>query len=375
MKFIRPEIMFLISQISGGFKYNSSYKLSRPKVSIFDYFEYGGDIYKEKFISHFNGIQHKDDYFFSPEEFDKFKPKVGGIFTDRNSFNLFYIMYKKAKSLNKYGIKKFLFKEYISSDELEDEKIIKLRQAIIDFYTNEEDIDKYTFGSSEFIFDGYTDEELDILYNMGLFIKDDNIEGEIFKKSNGLRLVDIILSNNGNSEYIGKGEIFANEKVYNYFLYFYNNSKSFQKLYTRSNLIRDFLSKDKIGLTSAIKNIGILINYVKSLDELLSTPYCDLLDDLVKLDEICKKYDEELSDDRNSYLAGDRNEEFDKNDDRIHSDIELKILSIFYDIDRINGYTYYDDNEFIDSDYLDSNDLKNKDGNGFSNLDLVDFYK
>lgn len=375
MKFIRPEVLDIIVKINWSFIYNWFNQMNTNRVAIFDFFDYWWNIYKEKFLSHINWKKHKDDYFFSPEKFDKFKPKIWWIFTDRNSFNLFYIMYKKAKSLNKYWIRKFLFREYISSDELDYEKITKLKNAVLDFYTNEENIDKYILWNTEFIYHWYDDDELEILYEMWLFIKDDYIETEIFNKYDWLKLINIILANNSFDEYRVKWDIFANDKIYEYFLYFYNNSKSFQKLYTRRNLIRDFLGKDKIWLKSAVKNVWILIDYVKSLDEIFSTPYCDLLDDLVKLNNICKKYNEDLYDDRDAYLADDRNEEFDKNEDVIHSDIELRILSIFYDVDRIQWYTYYDNNQFMDSDYLDTNDLKNKDWNWFSNIDLVDFYK
>lgn len=376
MKFIRPEIMLLISQINWSFTYSWYNQMNTNKIAIFDFFDYGWEIYKEKFISHFKWIQHKDDYFFSPEEFDKFKPKVWWIFTDRNSFNLFFIMYKRAKSLNKYWIKKYLFREYISSDELNKNKLDKLKNAIIDFYTNEEDINKYILWNEKFIYKDYSDEELEVLYGMWLFIKEENIDENIFTNHNDFSFIDITLSTSvSDDDYILKWDIFANDEVYNYFLYLHNNTKSFQILGTRRENVVDFLEKDKIWLPSAIKNIRILIEYVKTLDEIFSTPYVNLLNKLKEFNIKCKKEDEKKYKNEDDYNEDIKGDWFDKYSDKIYSNFELEFLSLFYDIDKIQWYTYYDSNQFLDSDYLENNEDNKKKWVKLSHLEYNKFFK
>lgn len=310
-------------------------------------------------------IPYLYDSFFSLKTshkwFSKFNTKVWWIFTDRDAFNVFYIMYKHSQSFNKYGIKKYLFKQYIERDNLPKDKLTLLKNAVLDYYTNDEDINKYILWDKNFIYKDCSEEELDILYKMWLFIKANNINWSIFKDDNELKIIDLTISYYWPDRPLKQWKIFANDKIYECFLYFYNHAESFRKFNTRKKLIEDFLEKDKIWFNSALKHIWILLDYMNSLDELFSTPFYNLLDVLMNFDKILKDYQNKLEyepeneseyyDLIEEYWYIPLNEEFDKNDEEIYSELELEILSLFYNTDKLVGYTYYTKYSFLDSSY------------------------
>lgn len=358
MNFTRPEIFEIFVKINGWFYYiPKTFNLTEKRFSIFDIFWYGSSEYKDNFIKYVNGedkrvlkenIQSYDDLeLFKTQFYTNFNRDIkrGKIFSNINSFNLFFIMYKNAKSINKYWIRKYLFKEYIESDELLEFKIEKLKKAIIDFYENEEDINKYIYWNDKFIYSDYSKEELKVLYKMWLFIRDEvKLEWNIFNKCKSFDLVEVIIAwNISNKKRIKRWKIFSNDTIYECFLYLYNNTKSYRKYKTREVLFREFLEKDDIGVKTSIKYIEILIDYIKDQDEIFSSPLYKLLDNFKLLNGECKKEYDEIN----------------KSADMIYSDIELKFLSIFYNTDNIKGYKYYESIGYMDSQYLENND-KNK---------------
>ena len=267
--------------------------------------------------------------------------KRGKLFSNKNSFNLFFIMYKNAKSINKYWIKKYLFKRYIESNDISADKISALRNAIINYYTNEDDINKYIYWNEKFIYSDYNDEELNILYEMWLYLKSEDLEYNIFKDLDFFCMEDIFnIKSERKFIKIKRWKIFSNDIIYECFLYLYNNTKSFRKYKTRDKLFKEFLEKNTIWTKSAIKYIEILIDYIKDLDEIFSSSLYKLLDNFKDFNEECKKEYEEI----------------DRNADMIYSEIELKFLSIFYNTDNINNYTYYENIEYMDSKYLEDNE-------------------
>lgn len=358
MKFTRPEITDILIKINDWFYYKpKNFNVWDVKYSIFDIFWTNSNEYKENFVKYINkedkrilkeDVVSYDDYeLFKTQFYTTFNcnNKVGNIFASLNSYNLFFIMYKNSKSMNKYWIKRYLLKEYIESDELPEEKIEKLKEAITDYYTNEDDINKYILWNNNFIYSDYSEKELDTLFKMWLFIKDDDLESKILTTLDWFELVDVIMTTNtSNEKEIFKGEIFANDILYECFLYIYNNAKSFRKLKIRKESLYDFLEKDYIWVDTAIKYIDILVDYMKDLDEVFSSPFHKLLDSLFIFNDECKKEYDEINNEA----------------DKIYSDIELKFLWLFYDVDRINWYKYFDNEEYMDSDYLKHNEENQK---------------
>ena len=304
MNFTRPEIFEIFVKINGWFYYIPKiFNLWEKRFSIFDIFWFGSDEYKENFIKYVNwedkrilqkDIQSYDDLeLFKTQFYTNFDKDIkrGKVFSNINAFNLFFIMYNNAKSINKYWIRRYLFKEYIESDELLEFKIEKLKKAIIDFYTNEEDINKYIYWNDKFIYSDYSNDELKVLYKMWLFIRDEvKLEWNIFNKCKSFDLVEVIIAwNISTKNRIKKWKIFSNDIIYECFLYLYNNTKSYRKYKTREVLFREFLEKDIIGVKVAIKYIEILIDYIKDQDEIFSSPLYKLLDDFKLFNDECKK--------------------------------------------------------------------------------------
>ena len=374
MNFTRPEIFEIFVKINGWFYYIPKiFNLWEKRFSIFDIFWFGSDEYKENFIKYVNwedkrilqkDIQSYDDLeLFKTQFYTNFDKDIkrGKVFSNINAFNLFFIMYNNAKSINKYWIRRYLFKEYIESDELLEFKIEKLKKAIIDFYTNEEDINKYIYWNDKFIYSDYSNDELKVLYKMWLFIRDEvKLEWNIFNKCKSFDLVEVIIAwNISTKNSIKKWKIFSNDIIYECFLYLYNNTKSYRKYKTREVLFREFLEKDIIGVKVAIKYIEILIDYIKDQDEIFSSPLYKLLDDFKLFNDECKKEYDEIN----------------KNADMIYSDIELKFLSIFYNTDNIKGYKYYESIEYMDSQYLEKNDTNKEWDLWISHVDYNNLFK
>ncbi len=281
--------------------------------------------------------------------------------SDKNSFNLLYIIYKKSRSFNKYWIRKYIFKEYLERDNIPEDKLLLFKNIILEFYLKEYDLSKHILWSENFIYSHYSKREINILYKMWLVIKDYDDTINIFKWLSWFNFWEVIKLKYKNNIKIKEWNIISSYLIYDCFYYFYENTDSFQKYWIREEQLIDFLGKEKIWLKSALKYIKILVSYINSLDEIFSTPYIDLLD---KLKEFNYKY-YDLRDFKNTEEYVDALDWFyDKEDlsiDNIEKEYkennhEILFLWIFYDIEKINWYTYYDAFNYYDSEYEKSNE-------------------
>ena len=140
--------------------------------------------------------------------------------SDQNSFNLLHIIYKKAKSFNKYWIRKYLFNEYIQRDEIPSDKLDLFKRIALDFYSNECDITDYIVWTENFIYRDYSDEEIDVLYEMWLVIKDYDDELNIFKDLYWFTINDILYlkvkDKNKSRKRLKKNNIFSDKLIGKY---------------------------------------------------------------------------------------------------------------------------------------------------------------
>lgn len=373
MEFVRWSLIRIIVKINGAYYYKPrTFASWEIRTSLFDIFSKSSEEYKENFIKYINRSDNRmleenidtfeDSFKFYNQFYTTFNRdfKIWKIFKNQNGFNIFYIMFKKSKSLNKYWIKRYMFKRYIESDYLSNENIEKLKNALINFLTNELDINNYILWNKSFIYSDYSDEELDILYKMGLYIKDINLDESIFINNNSFKLIDVVLIKNiWNNYEIKKWNIFVNQTAFDCFLYIYNNQSNLKKYMMRENLLFDFLEKNSIWINSAIRYIDLLIDYMMDLDEIFSTPFYKLLDPLYKFNDQCK-------------INADN---IDGKSDNIYSDIELNFLSLFYDIDKIKWYKYITYDYYLDSDYIENDSLVENNWFWLSSQDYSNFYK
>ncbi len=329
LRFVRPEILEILLKINWMYFYeNKNLYNNSNKYSIYDKFWFWLEDYKKNYINNF----------------DENNIKIWWIFWNRNSYNLFNIFYKNSKSTNIYWIKRYMLKKYIESDILVDDKIELLKKVIVDFYTKEKDINQYIFWNENFIYKDFSEQELEIFYKKWLFIYNEDIDKNIFKKLDNFSLKNILdLKSLEDIKKSKKWKIFISDKTYNYFLYFSNNIDSFRKYKIRNNLIKDFLKKDTIWLDVAIKYVEILIDYIKNSEDILSTPLRFILDDLKEFN--------------NKYI--NTFEKIDTTWNSVFSNIELDFLWIFFDTNKIRNYTYYEDISYMDSKYL-KDDENNK---------------
>lgn len=287
--------------------------------------------------------------------------------SDKNSFNLLHIIYKKAKSFNKYWIRKYLFNEYIQRDEIPSDKLDLFKRIALDFYSNECDITDYIVWTENFIYRDYSDEEIDVLYEMWLVIKDYDDELNIFKDLYWFTINDILYlkvkDKNKSRKRLKKNNIFSDKLIHECFIYFYENTDSFSKYWIREEQLLDFIWKKKIWVKSAMKYIKVLVNYINSLDEIYSTPFCKILDKIWAFNDVYYNLIEfENTEMLVNYLEWFYNKEELNLDNIVNEYIdnnhELMFLSIFYNIDNIVWYRYHDDFTFYDSEYL-KDDWKN----------------